>query len=693
MATGTRTARFIISAVDRTRETIRRITGNVDGLGSSFQRMGKLVGPALAGLATGAAVKGFASMIQRANDLTDSLRDTSIRLGIGVSDLQAYQLAAGNAGIEADQLTGIIGKLNKAAGEVKLGTASDKIVEAFGSLGITTDEIKRSNPAELFEQVIEGLGGIQDPATRAALAMQVFGKSGQTALTLVADGTGSLRESRQLLDELGLSLTRLDADNVDSANDALGTLAFVAQAAKQKIGAELSPAIAELAGRLLEAGKNGETMGNQIKEGVSSFVQFINGALIAGNALSAMFNLIQAGFAAAGAVVLGFASDFVTAIGTTAPKAFNDLLAATESGLTKMQQGFADFATSAANVVVSGMNKSITAVDTLVNAAAAGISKFIDLANQVPGVNLPSFSYSQTSEKASRFSRFPVDPINLGRVGQFGSGLADTLGGYSEGMDMQANSQLADFDADVRQATDALNSGLGQTAATLDEATGYANELTGAIGGAAAGGGGGSGGGGGAVGAVEKLKDKTDEAAKGFNQISEIGQAAFGGIERAIDEVTKTGKLDFADMARSILSDIAAIIAKSAILGGILGASQYGGNGQGLVGPLVSGFFSSGAGGASFAGGGFTGMGSRSGGVDGKGGFPAILHPNETVIDHARGQSMGGGVNYSPTIIVRETMPASVGARIIREAVEGSKAALAQINARGGNRRKAYGLG
>jgi hypothetical protein len=43
----------------------------------------------------------------------------------------------------------------------------------------------------------------------------------------------------------------------------------------------------------------------------------------------------------------------------------------------------------------------------------------------------------------------------------------------------------------------------------------------------------------------------------------------------------------------------------------------------------------------SFDGGGFTGMGSRSGGMDGKGGFPAILHPNETVVDHTKGQGQG----------------------------------------------------
>jgi tape measure domain-containing protein len=38
----------------------------------------------------------------------------------------------------------------------------------------------------------------------------------------------------------------------------------------------------------------------------------------------------------------------------------------------------------------------------------------------------------------------------------------------------------------------------------------------------------------------------------------------------------------------------------------------------------------------SFEGGGNTGSGSRSGGVDGRGGFPAILHPDETVIDHTK---------------------------------------------------------
>lgn len=48
-----------------------------------------------------------------------------------------------------------------------------------------------------------------------------------------------------------------------------------------------------------------------------------------------------------------------------------------------------------------------------------------------------------------------------------------------------------------------------------------------------------------------------------------------------------------------------------------------------------------------FDGGGYTGMGARAGGMDGKGGFMAMLHPNETIIDHTKGQGMGANVTFN----------------------------------------------
>ena len=76
---------------------------------------------------------------------------------------------------------------------------------------------------------------------------------------------------------------------------------------------------------------------------------------------------------------------------------------------------------------------------------------------------------------------------------------------------------------------------------------------------------------------------------------------------------------------------------------------------------LQAGFSALGKGlfpGLSFDGGGYTGGGSRAGGLDGKGGQLAMLHPQETVIDHTKGRDAMGryegnsqaSINYSPTI-------------------------------------------
>lgn len=64
----------------------------------------------------------------------------------------------------------------------------------------------------------------------------------------------------------------------------------------------------------------------------------------------------------------------------------------------------------------------------------------------------------------------------------------------------------------------------------------------------------------------------------------------------------------------------------------------------------------------SFDGGGYTGNGSRTGGLDGKGGFWAIMHPQETVIDHTKSGSSvsaSNGGNVTVNVSLNETSDAS----------------------------------
>lgn len=95
-------------------------------------------------------------------------------------------------------------------------------------------------------------------------------------------------------------------------------------------------------------------------------------------------------------------------------------------------------------------------------------------------------------------------------------------------------------------------------------------------------------------------------------------------------------------------------------------ASSSGGGGGGLFSSLFSSIFGGGTGGfaklpavgpvpiarPSFDGGGYTGSGARAGGLDGKGGFWAMMHPDETVIDHTKGQSASSQTGGESRVVI-----------------------------------------
>lgn len=113
----------------------------------------------------------------------------------------------------------------------------------------------------------------------------------------------------------------------------------------------------------------------------------------------------------------------------------------------------------------------------------------------------------------------------------------------------------------------------------------------------------------------------------------------------------KNGLLDsilaggsFADTLSNIAMMFAKAQLQAALFGNIVSSST---GGQSSSGGLLSGLFNSLM---SFDGGGYTGTGARSGGVDGKGGMLSIVHPNETVIDHAKGQIAVPSTFSAPSI-------------------------------------------
>ena len=133
-------------------------------------------------------------------------------------------------------------------------------------------------------------------------------------------------------------------------------------------------------------------------------------------------------------------------------------------------------------------------------------------------------------------------------------------------------------------------------------------------------------------------KEQLNKVGKTMEQ---VGVKSMKTFEDAIINGLKTGKLAFKDFASVVVEELIRVAIQQLVIRNLLNLFSFGTAAGSGSGTTKSG------GGVNFDGGGYTGMGARAGGVDGKGGFPAILHPNETVIDHEKGQEMGATVNFN----------------------------------------------
>ncbi len=191
---------------------------------------------------------------------------------------------------------------------------------------------------------------------------------------------------------------------------------------------------------------------------------------------------------------------------------------------------------------------------------------------------------------------------------------------------------------------------------------------------------------------IDLTRELTD-AQKQQVEIADTVSGAFGDMFMNMIDGTMSAKDAFRAMAADIIRELYRIMVveqmvqsiKGAILGGFAPAPSQGRSYAPPVAPRGNSIFD---------GGGYTGSGPRSGGLDGKGGFMAMLHPRETVVDHTKGQSVGGDtVTVNQTINVTTGVQQTVRAEVMGlmpQIAEASKAAVLDAKRRGGAFGKAF---
>tara|TARA_R110002111_G_scaffold238069_1_gene299331 strand:- start:1016 stop:2206 length:1191 start_codon:yes stop_codon:yes gene_type:complete len=182
------------------------------GAGRSLAKFGKMAMRAGA-VATGALAVGLAAGAKQTIALGASLDHLSTQTGIAVAELMRIQQAYKDNGKSADSAGKDINKMQRAIFEASEDPGGS--MDYFAQMGLSAEKLMAMNSTEQFFAIGEAIKGIQNPTKQAALAMDVFGRSGGELLTVfkgsdIDDINTSLGSMPEVMQEFSAELERAD---------------------------------------------------------------------------------------------------------------------------------------------------------------------------------------------------------------------------------------------------------------------------------------------------------------------------------------------------------------------------------------------------------------------------------------------------------------------------------------------------
>lgn len=239
----------------------------------------------------------------------DQLAKLAAQTGLSVESLSELGYAAEQSGADLQALAGGVRKLQKFLVDAAEGSSTAQ--RTLSRLGLSLADLGSLSPEQQFELLADRLSQIQDPAIRAATAMEVFGKTGTSLLPLMQDGAKGIAALRQQARDLGLVISTEDAQAAETFGDRLSDLWKVIKSGVFAIGAALAPLLQDLA---IRATRIAKVTADWIRENQALIVtvfQIAAGVAAGGAALVALGTLIS-GVGAA----FGVAASVITGVGT-----------------------------------------------------------------------------------------------------------------------------------------------------------------------------------------------------------------------------------------------------------------------------------------------------------------------------------------------------------------------------------------
>lgn len=236
------------------------------GVNDAFNGFRKNVLGFTTGLVAGfVSVTGAIAGIKNAIDQADKLNDFNQRLGISAEALSGWGYAATQAGTDIDALGIGLKKLAKNMAEA-LDPKSEQagIFKALG-VGVKDAQGNLRDLEQVLPEIASAFKALNNETLEAALAQQIFGKSGTDLIEFLNLGSDGLDTMRERARELGIELDQNTLQAADAFNDQLADLRAASQGFFTQLSAELLPTLTKLTAQLTDLVRDGTAAADTAK--------------------------------------------------------------------------------------------------------------------------------------------------------------------------------------------------------------------------------------------------------------------------------------------------------------------------------------------------------------------------------------------------------------------------------------------
>jgi hypothetical protein len=223
---------LLVAGLKRAEAKIKAFGNAIAGIGTKFLLLGSSIAAPLLAAAASFAESGTELLLM------------SQRTGIAVEELSALRFAAGRAGVANEDLETGIKKMQKVLQQAADGSHTAQ--ESLASLGLTVSDIADLSPDKQFERMAQGIASIQNPTTRSARAMEVFGRGGTALLPLLEKGAAGIEAYRKEAEKLGVIRTKESAEDAFALSRAFLLAKTAATGLYNTIGGAVAPLLTHL---------------------------------------------------------------------------------------------------------------------------------------------------------------------------------------------------------------------------------------------------------------------------------------------------------------------------------------------------------------------------------------------------------------------------------------------------------------